>query len=150
MKIKKRIIIFLIIIIAAGVIMTMLFCVSNKYKDLCAYTEKLLKIEWDDCIESATGDLETRGEELAHIKLEVKDGYEEKVLGILQNRFGQSYDLGDSWPGWGGHPYAAEIENGDTRYIFMTLMAGKRATTRTVIIYVVYDEKEQMYIYVMG
>ena len=151
MKIKKKILIFLIIIIAAGVIITILLCRSNKYKDLCGYTEKLLKIEWNDCIELATGDAyKSDGEELAHVKLEVKTGCEEEALSILQNRFGRSLDPYDIWPGYGGHPFAAEIENGNTQYIFMTFMKGNRAKTRSISIYIVYDEIGKMFIYVMG
>ena len=148
---RKKVLFFLIAVIAGGIIMTMFFCRRNNYKDLCGYTEKLLKIEWNDCIELATGDAyKSDGEEHAHVKLEVKAGCEEEALSILQNRFGRALDPYDSRPGYGGHPFAAEIENGDTHYIFMILMKGNRASTRTVIIYVVYDETGKIFIYVMG
>lgn len=148
---KKKILFFLIVVITGIIILTVFFHIRNKYKDLCGYTEKLLKIEWNGCIEQAGGDAyKSDGEEHAHVKLEVKSGCEKEALGILQNRFGRSFDPDDSWPGYGGHPFAAEIDNGDTQYVFMTLMKGNRASTRTIIIYVVYDETGKMLIYVMG
>ena len=152
---KKKTIIFLIIIIAAGAVGTVFFCRRNKYKDLCAYTEKVLKIEWNGCIESAAGDIETKiGEdELAKVKLEVRAGCEEEALNIVQNRFGKRFEMEISRtiiPGYQGHPFAAEIENSDIQYIFATCMEGKKVKTRSIRIYVVYNEKGQMYIYIMG
>ena len=150
---KKRIFIFLIIIIVGGAVMTAFFCRKNRYKDLCVYTEKLLEIKWNDCIETATGDVKRKigEEEHAYIKLEVKVGCEEDVLNIVRNSFGEPFDL--SWvivPDYQGHEFAAEIKNGDLQYVFEIFMEGKRAKTRSIDVYVVYDENNRMYVYIMG
>ena len=151
---RKSKLIFLMAIIIAGVaIMAAFFCRESKYKDLHVYTEKLLEIEWNDCIESATGYVERKigEEENAYIKLGVKEGYEEDVLNILRNSFGEPFDL--SWvivPGYQGHEFAAEIKNGDLQYVFEIFMEGKRAKTRSIDVYVVYDENNRMYVYIMG
>lgn len=135
--------------IAAGAMITAFFCSGNKYKDLCAYTEKLLKIGWSDCIESAAGDAD---KEIVHVKLEVRTGYEEKVFGIIQDRFGQSYDIERHMiPPMQGHEFVAEIENSDILYISgIRLPIRNCKCTRDVDVYVVRDEKGQMYIYIMG
>lgn len=116
--------------------------------ELCAYTEELLEIEWNDYMESAAGDVveSEYDEEFAQIKLEVKQGYEEEVINILQNRFtirtsSEAPPLPKS---------AEEIKNGDLRYVFSTFMEGKRAKTREIAAYVVYDESGKMYVYIMG
>ena len=76
---------------------------------------------------------------------------EEEALNIVQNRNGEPFDISDTIiPGYQGHPFAAEIKNSDIQYIFGIFMEGKRAKTRSIRIYVVYNEKGQMYIYVMG
>lgn len=150
---KKRLFIFLIIIIAGGVMMVAFFCRMNENKDLCAYIERILKIEWSDCIEVATGNVETRigKDDYAYVKLEVKEGYEGTVLNIVRNRFGNPTDLsGFIMPGYQGHEFAEEIKNSNTQYVFETFMEGKEAKTRSIMIYVVYDENNRMYIYVMG
>lgn len=151
---KKNILIFILaIIILGGAVVTVLFCRRNKYKDLCAYTENLLKIEWNSCIESATGDvkIEMGEEEWANIRLEVKRGYEEDMLNIVRDRFGKPLDLSHTIvPGYQGHEFATEIKNRDIQYLFETSLEGKRAKTRNIMIYVTYDEKGQMYIYIMG
>lgn len=98
---KKALIFFAVLL--AGAVIWILFTITLSPKrekayitvhveasaELCAYTEELLEIEWNDCIESAAGDVEETeyDEEVAHVKLEVKQGYEEEVLGIVQNRF---------------------------------------------------------------
>ena len=142
---KKRIFIFLIIIIVGGAVMTAFFCRKNRYKDLCVYTEKLLEIKWNDCIETATGDVKRKigEEEHAYIKLEVKVGCEEDVLNILRNSFGKSLDPIIRYS-YQGHEFAAEIRNGALQYVFEIFMEGKRAKTRNVKIYVVYDENNRM------
>ncbi|MBD5479471.1 MAG: hypothetical protein HDR14_09295 [Lachnospiraceae bacterium] len=116
--------------------------------ELCAYTEELLEIDWSDYMESAAGNVEKSeyDEEFAQIQLEVKQGYEEEVINILQNRFtirtsSEAPPLPKS---------AEEIENGDLRYVFSTFMEGKRAKTREITAYVVYDESGKMYVYIMG
>ena len=151
---RKSKLIFLMAIIIAGVaIMTAFFCRESKYKDLRVYTEKLLEVEWNDCIETATGDVEREmwEEDWANIKLGVKEGYEEDVLNILRNSFGEPSDISRVIvPDYQGHEFAAEIRNGDLQYIFKIYMEGKWAKTRNIRIYVVYDEKGQMYIYIMG
>ena len=116
--------------------------------ELCAYTEELLEIEWIDCMESAAGNVEESeyNEEVAQIKLEVKWGYEEEVINILQNRF----MISPQAPPLPKSEFTEEIENGDVRYVFSTFMEGKRAKTREVAAYVVYDEKGKMYVYIMG
>ncbi|MBD5537830.1 MAG: hypothetical protein HDQ99_19700 [Lachnospiraceae bacterium] len=150
---RKKIFILLIIIIVGGAVMTVFFCRKNKYKDLRVYTEKLLEVEWNDCIETATGDVEREmwEEDWANIKLGVKEGYEEDVLNILRNSFGEPSDISRVIvPDYQGHEFAAEIRNGDLQYIFKIYMEGEWAKTRNIRIYVVYDEKGQMYIYIMG
>ena len=149
---KKKILFFLIIVIIGGVIIIMFFCRRNKYKDLCAYTEKLLKIEWNDCVESTAGDVKLdRGEEYAHIRLEIKAGYEEEALSIVQNRFVNPLDLSRFTAVLNyRHEFATELKNSDIQYVFCIAMRGKRALTREIRVYVVYDESRRMYIYVMG
>lgn len=150
---RKKIFILLIIIIVGTAVMAAFFCRRNKYKDLRVYTEKLLEIEWNDCIESATGNVEKKigEEENAYIKLEVKEGYEEEVLNILRNSFGKPFDLSlVIVPGYQGHEFATEIKNGNLQYVFEIAMEGKRAKTRSIDIYVVYDENNRMHIYIMG
>ena len=148
---KSKLIFLIAIIIVVTVILTVLFCRESKYKDLRVYTEKLLEIEWNDCIETATGDVERKigEEENAHIKLKVREGYEEDVLNILQNSFGKPLDTTIRY-GYQGHEFATELENSNIQYIFATAMEGKRAKTRAIRIYVVYDENDRMYIYIMG
>lgn len=116
--------------------------------ELCAYTEELLEMEWNDCMESAAGDVEETeyDEEVAHVRLEVKQGYEEEVTNILQNRF----ILLSQEPPLLRSEFTEEIENGDVRYVFSTFMEGKRAKTREIVAYVVYDEKGKMYVYILG
>lgn len=150
---RKKIFILLTIIIVVGAVMAAFFCRNNKYKDLRVYTEKLLEIEWNDCIETATGDVKRKigEEENAHIKLEMKEGYEEKVLNILRNSFGKPFDPSlVIVPGYQGHEFATEIKNGDLQYVYEIAMEGKRAKTRSIDVYVVYDENNRMYIYIMG
>ena len=151
----KKIFFFLIIVIICGAIITIFLYKRNKYKDLCAYTEKLLEIEWNDCIESAAGDviLDRVDEEYAHIRLEIKEGSEEEALSIVQNRFVNPLDFSRinipvvlNYR----HEFAAELKNSDIQYVFETFMRGKRARTREIRVYVVYDESRRMYIYVMG
>lgn len=148
---RKSKLIFLMAIIIAGVaIMTAFFCRESKYKDLRVYTEKLLEIKWNDCIETAIGDVEiVYGEEVAHVKLEVKIGYEEEVLSIVENRFRQSLEQ-YIIPPWQGHEFIEEVKNGNIQYVSRMAMDGKRIKTRNIEIYVVYDENNRMYIYVMG
>lgn len=150
---KKKTLFFLIIVIIAGAIITMFLYRRNKYKDLCAYTEKLLKIEWNDCIESAAGDVKLDwGEEYARIRLEIKAGYEEEALSIVQNRFVKPLDFsiinGPVVLNY-RHEFATELKNSDIQYVFETFMSGKRKLTRDIRVYVVYDENNRMYIYVM-
>ncbi|MDE5801774.1 MAG: hypothetical protein K2I22_02525 [Lachnospiraceae bacterium] len=116
--------------------------------ELCTYTEELLEIEWSDCMESAAGDVVESEyyEEVAQIKLEVKQGYEEEVINILQNRF----IIPSEAPPLPKSEFSEEIENGDVRYVFSVFMEGKRAKTREIIAYVVYDESGKMYVYIMG
>ena len=150
---RKKIFIFLIIIIAGGVIMAAFFSRLSKYKDLCAYTEKLLKIEWNDCIEAATGNVEIGigKDDYAYVKLEVKEDYEEDVLNIVRKRFGKPLDLSRFvMPGYQGHEFTTEIKNGDIQYIFETFTEGKRVKTRSIMIYVVYNENDRMYVYILG
>ena len=148
---KKKILFFLIIVIIGGAILIMLICRRNKYKDLCSYTEKLLEIEWNDCIESTAGDVKLdRGEEYAHIRLEIKSGYEEEALSIVQNRFVNPLDLSRFTAVLNyRHEFGAELKNSDIQYVFETVMRGKRRHTRAIRVYVVYDENRRMYIYVM-
>ena len=150
---KKKIIFFLIIVIITGVIITMFLYRRNKYKDLCAYTEKLLNIEWNDCIESTVGEVELyMGEEYPHIKLAIKAGYEEEALSIVQNRFVKPIDFsGTNYPVVLNyqHEFATELENSDIQYVFWIFMNGKVKITREIRVYVVYDENNRMYIYVM-
>ena len=147
---RKRIFILLIIIIVGGAVMAAFFCRESKYKDLRVYTEKLLEIKWNDCIETAIGDVEiVYGEEVAHVKLEVKIGYEEEVLSIVENRFRQSLEQ-YIIPPWQGHEFIEEVKNGNIQYVSRMAMDGKRIKTRNIEIYVVYDENNRMYIYVMG
>ena len=149
---KKKILFFLIIVIIGVVIIIMFICRRNKHKDLCAYTEKLLEIEWNDCIESTAGEVKLdRGEEFAHIRLEIKSGYEEEVLSIMQNRFVNPLDFSEITNGLNyRHEFATELKNRDIQYVFETVMRGKRLLTRDIMVYVVYDENSRMYIYVMG
>ena len=151
---RKRMFILLIIVIVAGcAIMTMFFWRRHIYNDLCGYTEKTLDIEWKDCIASAVGDVEANWgeEEYAHIKLEVQEGCEEEVLDIIQSRCGESFDLSRTIiPGYQGHEFAMEIKNSDIKYIFYVSMEGKWVKTRSIRIYVVYDENGKMYVYIMG
>ncbi|MDE5867255.1 MAG: hypothetical protein K2H31_11770, partial [Lachnospiraceae bacterium] len=117
-------------------------------------TEKLLEIEWNDCIESIAGEVKLdRGEEYARIRLEIKAGYEEEALSIVQNRFVKPLDFsGTNYPIVLNyrHEFATELKNSDIQYVFEVLMRGKRAHTRPIRVYVVYDENSRMYIYVMG
>lgn len=116
--------------------------------EMCAYTEELLEIEWNVCMESAAGNVKESeyDEEVAQIKLEVKAGYEEEVFHILQNRF----IILPEAPPLPKSEFTEEIENGDVRYVFSVFMEGKRAKTREITAYVVYDEREKMYVYIMG
>lgn len=147
---EKRIFILLIITVVGGAIMTVFFFKKNKYKDLRAYTERLLKIEWNDCIESATGSVKTiYREEVAHVKLEVRTGYEEEALSILKNKFGKSLER-YIIPPRGGHEFIEEVKSGNIQYVDKIVMEGKRIKTRNIEIYAIYNEKGQMFIYIMG
>ena len=146
---KSKLVFLIAIIIVGTVILTVLFCKESKYKDLRVYTEKLLEIEWNDCIETATGDVEREmwEEDWANIKLGVKEGYEEDVLNIVRNRFGKPFDLSHFiMPGYQGHEFVAEIKNDNIQYIFEISIKGKIDKTRSIMIYVVYDENDRMYI----
>ncbi|MCM1263337.1 MAG: hypothetical protein NC313_11520 [Butyrivibrio sp.] len=151
---KKKII--PLIVIAAAVIITAFFLIRSGYKDLCKYTENLLDIEWNNCIESAEGSVEDKynisEEERAFIKLKVKSGCEETVSDILQERFKQNImELpGFSILNYQGHDFGTELKNSDIQAVYSKFMEGKAAKTREITIYVVYNENNLMYIYVMG
>ncbi len=133
--------------------MSVNFLKTNKYKDLCACTEKLLGTDWSSYIESATGnvEIETGEEEWANIRLEVKVGYEKDLQNIVQNRFGKPLDItSDTIPDYQGHEFATEIRNGRLDHIFEISMAGARAKTRSIMIYMVYDEEDRLYLYIIG
>lgn len=150
---RKMLFIVILIIIAGGAVMAVFFCRRNKYKDLCAYTEKLLEVKWNDCIELATGDVERKigKEENSHVKLEVREGCEKDVLNIVRKRCGQPLDISDIIiPGYQGHLFATELKNSNIQYNFAVFLEGKIVKTRYIDIYVVYDEKNKMYIYIMG
>lgn len=130
--------------------------VKSEYKDLYKYTENLLDIEWNDCIESAEGSVEDKynisEEERAFIKLKVQSGCEEIVSDILQERFKQNMmELpGFSVLNYQGNDFETELKNSDIQAVYSKFMEGKAAKTREITIYVVYNEDNLMYIYVMG
>lgn len=108
--------------------MSVNFLKTNKYKDLCTYTEKLLGTDWSSYIESATGnvEIETGEEEWANIRLEVKVGYEKDLQNIVQNRFGKPLDItSDTIPDYQGHEFATEIRNRRLDHTFEISMRGK-------------------------
>ena len=147
---KKRVFIIMILLLVGGTSITAFLLWKNQYKNLCAYTEKLLKIKWSGCIESVEGDADKGA---VHVKLEVKAGYEEEVLSIVQNRFGESLDIERNRLSYQRHAFAAEIENSDILYVsWIGLSHGllqRCKCFRMVYIYVVYNEKGQMYLYVI-
>lgn len=145
---RRRILIILLFLIVGGAAVTVFFVSTNQYKNLYAYTERLLKIKWNGCIESVEGDAD---KEAVHVKLEVKAGYEEEVLRIVQNRFGESLDIERNFRlAHQRHAFAAEIENSDILYIARIALPIKRCKcTRDIYIYIVYHEKGQMYLYVI-
>ena len=133
-------------------------CYDNKNKDLTAYTdfiaytEKLLNIEWQDCIETAVGDVKVVDwEEFANIRLKVKEGAEEKVISILKDRCGKSFDVSfHAIPGYDDHELADELRNSNIQSIWHVFMEGRRVKTRSVYIYVTLDNKSCMYVYIFS
>ena len=109
-------------LIIGGIFMTLFIYQKYKFKDLKRYTEKLLNIEWGDCITKSWGDIKINGlfdGEYAHIKLEVRKGDDEKALGALQKKYKGEYDISTyALPGYRGHPYASEIKDSDIQFIY--------------------------------
>ncbi|MDE7062789.1 MAG: hypothetical protein K2O73_06055 [Lachnospiraceae bacterium] len=120
------------------------------YTDFITYTEKLLNIEWQGCIETAVGDVKVADwEEYANIRLKVKEGAEETVINILKDRCGQGFDFSShTIPGYQGHKLAEELRNSDIQSIWKVFMEGRRVKTRCVYIYVTQDNAEGMYVYI--
>jgi len=118
-------------------------------EDLFAYTEKLLGIDWGDCIESAAGDVKTEDgmEEWANIRLEIRAGYEEEALDMVQNRFGEPLEPYMLPP---YHPFEAELQDGNIQYAFSVFMEGKIEKTREIFLYEVCDDEGHMYFYIWG
>lgn len=144
---KKKPLIFTIIIV--GIFMIMLLHKNNK--DLYEYTERVLGIEWKNCIEEITGEVETKGGEYAYLCLEIKEGREEEVISILQSICGQSLDSSSfTIPGYQGHDFATELENSNIQFIFEYSVTGKKAKTRNVMLYVTMSEGNRMYVYMLG
>ncbi|MDE7434816.1 MAG: hypothetical protein K2N01_03185 [Lachnospiraceae bacterium] len=154
---KKRIAMCGVAIVGA-VLLYLFVCYDNKnrdltaYTDFIAYTEKLLNIEWQDCIETAVGDVKVADwEEYANIKLKVKEGAEEKVINIIKDRCGKSRDVSShTIPGYQGHELADELRNSDIQAIWNVFMEGKRVKTRCVYIYVTLDNEGGMYVYIFS
>ncbi|MDE7434819.1 MAG: hypothetical protein K2N01_03200 [Lachnospiraceae bacterium] len=144
------------VLMLGGVLMFLFVSYRNRYKDLTAntdfiaYTEKLLNIEWQDCIETAVGDVKVADwEEFANIKLKVKEGAEEKVISILKNGCGQSLDFSShTIPGYQGHELAKELKNSDIQSIWSISMEGRRVKTKNVYIYMTLDDEGDMYVYI--
>ena len=143
------------VVIVGAVLLFWFVCYDNKNKDLTAYTdfitytEKLLNIEWQDCIETAVGDVKVVDwEEFANIRLKVKEGAEEKVTNILKDRCGKSFDvLSYIIPGYNGYELADELRNSNIQSIWHVLMEGRRVKTRSVEIYMTLDAEGRMYVY---
>lgn len=144
---RRRIFIILLLLIAGGAAVTAFFILTNQHKNLCAYTERLLKVEWSGCIESEEGDAD---KEAVHVKLEVKAGYEEEMLRIVQDRFGESLDIEQNrLPVSQRHAFAAEIETGDILYTSRIALSIGSKGARAIYIYIVNHENGQMYLYLM-
>lgn len=144
---RRRIFIILILLIAGGAAVAALFISANQYKNLCAYTERLLDVEWSGCVESAEGDAD---EYAVHVKLEIKAGYEEEILRIVQNRFGEYLDIeSNRLPESQKHAFAAEIAASDILYTFRTTLSIGSKGVRAIYIYIVRNENGQTYLYVM-
>lgn len=122
---------------------------KHKFKDLYTYSENLLRVDWDGCVEVVSGEAKiSYGEEYARIKLEVKEGFEEKALKIIQNRCGESYEFTFT-DGFQGHQYIHEIRNGRMVYRSRISNNGRKAKSRVTNIFVVIIE-DRMYIYLIG
>lgn len=150
-KIKSVAVVITVCIAVGGV---MFWNFQYKNQDLKKYTERLLNISLEDCMETAEGEVEIdiMGEEFSLIKFRVKDGEEEKAVSIFKDRCGMKnyYDPSQPLPGYCGHRFAKEIKEGEILFLSSVSMEGRWAKTRFIEIYVVLDEKGQMYIYVMG
>lgn len=145
------------VLMLGGVLM--FFFVSHKnrnrdltaYTDFIAYTEQLLNIGWQDCIETAVGDLKVIDwEEYADIRLKVKEGAEEKVISILKDRCGKSLDVSSYIIPNQGHELAKEVKERDIQSIWTVFMEDRRAKTRCIYIYLALDDEGRMYVYIFS
>lgn len=145
---EKIMMIFLI----GGVIVCIFLFRKSIYKpiDLIAYEEELLGIELQNYVQDASGKVQRR-EEYATVKLKIKAGYEEKVEHVLTSRCGESLNI-ESFkiPGYAGHEFVNEIKSNTLQQIYVVMLEGKRAKTRSIEIYVTVDENREMYMYIFG
>ena len=124
---------------------------NRSKEDVISYVETYLSLELDELVEEAEGQLQSgRKGEQAYLKLKIASGYEQQIMELLRNKYGESQDSdGFPVPGYQGHSYAKEIENGKIKAVFFDMRSGKRAKTRSVELYLV-ESKGVLYLYFMG
>ena len=152
---KKKIAIVAAVIVIAG-IMAVLSSLWIRYHNLEKYAEKVLDIDWGDCIEASTGEIEhsffsLTEEESVIIKFTVKQGYEQEVVDILEERCGEPMDISYAPPGiFYMYELGKELEEREIQFYFACVKEGKRAKSRWFEIFVATDDANRTYIYWFG
>lgn len=154
-KDKKKIVIAAAVVVIAD-IMTVLLSLWLRYHNLEKYAEKVLDIDWGDCIEASTGEIEHNflsltEEEHVIIKLTVKQGYEQEVMDILEKRCGEPIDISYAPPGiFYRYELGKELEEREIQFYFTCVKEGKKAKSRWFEIFVAADDANRTYIYWFG
>ena len=139
-------------ILIAGIVIYALFLWINRYNNLEKYTERLLGIDWQNCIETSTGKVEGgfREEDRAEVRLNVKAGAEQEIENRLTERFKTGRSLPAEVPsGIWNYDLGKDLYNKEIRLVFCQFMPAKwKRTTEEIWIFTATDNENRMYVYV--
>lgn len=155
---KKRfikiflILIFEIMLVAVSIYGTYLYLFHNsRYYDLIKYEEKLLRIDLEDYIEDMDGCIILDESEFAEVKFRVAEGREEDILSLFDEEFGQRMTPDPLPVAAPVTFYEMEINEKTPQHMYELLLPGTHGQmTRDVRIFVVWEQDEDMYIYLFG
>lgn len=150
---KNILIIILSILFVGGIVFGIIFfkdAFNRSNNELIKYEEELLDIKISDCIEKATGKVNTYDEyeDYADIVFKIKDGKYEELKSIIDEKF-SNFKKGES--SYDMYEKMFRMKKGDLELtdIYGKFLTGKRAKTREVFAFF-YIEDGSYYLYLMG
>lgn len=133
------------LVIIAGIIAFIIYTlVVKKDIDLVKYEEDLLGIEISEYVETSEGKV---GVDYARVELVAKQGCETKILKEIKDACGEPKNVDEV--ALYNNDYVDNIKK-DAECVYFTFREGEKAKTRVIYIFVVYDEKEQLHLHIIG